>query len=806
MSETKSHFGTKAETLARLYAGYPELNTPRPCLLPFSRWKEHPGDVLAELRGSFPRRTRLAVRSSCRAEDTAEHSNAGAFHSRLDIPLDDEAALSEAVDAVFASYGSPRGEHLLIQPMVRAAVSGVIMTRALDDGSPYYVINYDDESRRTDTVTGGSGVTKTVYVYKGVRDSDFDSERVRTMVRFARSLEAIFSLGALDIEFGMEEDGTMHLFQVRPISGSAVRGFAAASEVSDRIRYVEAFVRERLAPRSGLYGTGNILGVMPDWNPAEIIGVTPRPLAASLYREAVTRRVWSLAREEMGYRTMPPEELMVLIAGRPYIDVRSSFNSFLPEGVVPESGRRLVDAMLARLDDNPELHDKVEFEVAFTVVDFDTRERLRSRYPGILGEAGERDFLVRLTALTRRALDLSPSGSMAGAEARIERLEALQRLRPAGEDSTGDDPAGLLVRVRTLLEECCRLGTQPFSVLARHGFIAESLLRSAVRRGALAPERVAALKQSVPTVSSEFSTAFAEVCAGRGDRAAFLKRFGHLRPGTYDILSPSYAERENLFDGHSPPRPEAGQEPFVFSAEETRALNALLRESGLGGQDASGGADAGILFEYIRRAVAGREYGKFVFTRNLSDILDSLARWGESRGLDRETVSLLTVPQILDSLTAPALTADTGHFRELAEANERTCALGRSLKLSYLIRSPRDVYIVPQHRSAPNYITAGRVEAPVVSLDAASGCDARITGKIVCIESADPGFDWIFARGIAGLVTKYGGANSHMAIRCAEYGIPAAIGCGEMLFGRVARASRCLLNPGGCSVVPADGS
>ena len=50
------------------------------------------------------------------------------------------------------------------------------------------------------------------------------------------------------------------------------------------------------------------------------------------------------------------------------------------------------------------------------------------------------------------------------------------------------------------------------------------------------------------------------------------------------------------------------------------------------------------------------------------------------------------------------------------------------------------------------------------------------------IENADPGFDWIFGHKIKGLVTKYGGVNSHMAIRCAELEIPAAIGCGEKKF------------------------
>ena len=71
----------------------------------------------------------------------------------------------------------------------------------------------------------------------------------------------------------------------------------------------------------------------------------------------------------------------------------------------------------------------------------------------------------------------------------------------------------------------------------------------------------------------------------------------------------------------------------------------------------------------------------------------------------------------------------------------------------------------------------------------------NLDNRIIVIEKAEPGNDWIFSKyKITGLIAKYGGAASHMAIRCLELGIPAALGCGEKIFRYLSECSRIVLD------------
>jgi len=275
---------------------------------------------------------------------------------------------------------------------------------------------------------------------------------------------------------------------------------------------------------------------------------------------------------------------------------------------------------------------------------------------------------------------------------------------------------------------------------------------------------------------------YAGVTSGHGDRQRFLAKYGHLRPGTYEITSRRYDERDDLFLDVPPELPPAAAEHFTLTAAERRAIDKLLGEAGLSAQSADG------LLAYARIAIASREEIKFIFSRALSGALSSIVRWGAVQGLSRDDLSFIDWPTIERSLVFAELDDADRRLFDIAQEGRRSIDASHAFRLSHIICGTRDVYVATVNRSVPNFIGTGHASGPVTELLPATSATVGIDGHIVCIENADPGFDWIFTKRPIALITKFGGTNSHMAIRCAEFGLPAAIGCGEQIYNRIAAA------------------
>jgi len=774
-------FGTKAETLIRLKSRLQGASIPELFHFTVEQWVLDRQSLLQTMRDKFGE-TLLAVRSSALIEDSATSSQAGAFLSVLKVRSSEEH-LATTIDTVVASMtGNPR-DQVLVQVMADdITLSGVIMTYDMVHGAPYYCIEYEDESGRTDMVTSGNGIHKGLFVYRHTELADIRSPRIAAFLGLTRKLEAICNCSALDIEFGMSKDGKLTLFQVRRISLAQSWHPSTEIRVKRQLHYVASFIKNRARRRDGILGSRTALAVMTDWNPAEIIGTTPRPLAASLYRELITGEVWRTARAQMGYREVPDKELMVLMSAHPYIDVRLSFNSFLPARLPESIGEKLVNAWLDRLEAIPELHDKVEFEIVQTCTDFCFEEDFIARYPGLLTEQEFEIYRAALSDLTRACLTQDEHNTL---EQALTCVGHLQRGLGVLADTDGDT---WLSRAVFLIGQCKQYGALPFAIAARHAFVAESLLRSAVRKGVLTPSRLEELRRSIRTVTGQMVNAYGQACRDEISRNAFLLEYGHLRPGTYEITSLRYDERDDLFDAESGKIPHIQETMFAFDEAERTGMEMLLRQ----GRVDVLGADA--FLEYAKRAIAAREHVKFLFTRVLSDALSALVQWGQLQGLSRDDLSFIAWPDLAQCLFEPTSDYIDKHFLELAESGRRKGSAARAFRFSHIIFDVANLHIATQSRSVPNFIGMGKASGRIVEIEANTSANTYLKDCIVCVESADPGFDWIFTKAPSALITKFGGANSHMAIRCAELGMPAAIGCGTQLYDRVVSAGQAELD------------
>lgn len=736
-----------------------------------------------ELRSKFGSDL-LVVRSSAGDEDGEIESNAGAYESVLGVSADNADEIQRAVRKVCASLtkGSRNDEsdEIFFQLLIKEPLmSGVIFTRELSSGAPYYVVNYDDQSGLTNTVTSGDGeyANRTLYIHRGAVDQ-IRSDRFLRLLKAVQELETLLDNDVLDIEFAVDHELRPHLFQVRALTTAADWEENIGGRVDAALVGVQSFLKDKFSPQAGVFGSTTIFGQMPDWNPAEMIGRAPRALSLSLYRRLITDDAWRLAREIMGYSVPTGQPLMVSLAGQPFIDTRLSFHSYLPANLQPEIADKLVNAWVQRLRERPELHDKVEFDIAITTFSFDLDDRMDTLASCL--ELPEREtFRDALLGLTQPLVQGLGEGSIAAALARIDQLAKCEM----------PEPAAGLTGLNRLIEQCVRYGTVPFSILARHGFIARTFLLSLLHRGALDEFTVARLQGGVRTVASELLDDIHTLQNGALTRAEFMQRYGHLRPGTYDILSPRYDQMDTF--GASPISQHITSdklEPFSLSAKQREAVDHLLLEAPFPNVDCDG------LMSYISTAISGREYGKFVFTRSVSAMLELIADYGERHGVSRDELSHVPLEVILESgATSGDGRSIQDRLRTIAMENVERHRLTSAIRLPQVLFDEAGVHIVPFQVSQPNFITVGKVSADALYLGPRQS-SPDLLGRIVLIENADPGYDWIFAQSIAGLITKYGGANSHMAIRCAEFGIPAAIGCGEQRFDALLKATRLNLD------------
>ena len=133
-------------------------------------------------------------------------------------------------------------------------------------------------------------------------------------------------------------------------------------------------------------------------------------------------------------------------------------------------------------------------------------------------------------------------------------------------------------------------------------------------------------------------------------------------------------------------------------------------------------------------------------------------------------------------------------IKKIAEKNQKKFNVSSFTELPPLLLTSKDFDFFVYPKNIPNFIGERKVRYQLFIIDNMK-IKKELKNKIILIPNADPGFDWIFSHNISGLITIYGGANSHMAIRSAEFGISAAVGIGEIKFKELSKFKVVELDP-----------
>ena len=167
-------------------------------------------------------------------------------------------------------------------------------------------------------------------------------------------------------------------------------------------------------------------------------------------------------------------------------------------------------------------------------------------------------------------------------------------------------------------------------------------------------------------------------------------------------------------------------------------------------------------------------------------IFKNLEYFGIKYKLKRSDLSYLNIFDILNLYVDLSGNKPVAYIKKRIRENKKKYIENKNINLPDIIIAGKDLFLQDKENSRINYISNKIVTSKIVEFKKQKFND-NFDG-VICIENADPGYDFLFTKNIKGLVTKYGGQNSHMAIRCAELNLPALIGVGEQIFNKIIKS------------------
>ena len=767
MSKIKRTF-TKAESLHILKKNEKKLSIKVPSFIYFTKkkYKKDYKKILNRVQKIFKKK-KLIIRSSSQQEDNIYQSNAGKFKSFQNLSTNKEE-VDKSINKIIKDFENDNDQIIVQEFIHKPKMSGVIFTRNLNNNSPYYTINFD-KSGFTNLITSGADnpLMKTVIIMRGSKNfSKFFKKELKSVTK----IEKLFNNDRLDLEFCITKN-TFYIFQCRPLK--------KLQNIDDE-KFDQAIINVRKKIKKiqnkipNLSGKTTYFANMSDWNPAEMIGVKPSPLSLSLYSELITDEVWAEQRNDYGYQDVRPNPLMINFAGSPYIDLRVDFNSFLPSDLPKKIKEKSINYYLNKIKKNPSLQDKIEFELIETCYDFSTKKNLCK----FLSKKESDLYSKQLKDLTNKILINKPpilDNELKKIIKLNDKIEILKKSKLSE-----------VQKIFFYIKDCKKLGTLPFAGTARLAFVSTKLLRSLVTMQILTEKDLEEFYQSIPTITKQMKLSYSNL-RNKKDIDNFLKKYGHLRPSTYSISSKNYKENfKEYFNKKNNPDKNIIRKKLSLSKGKEIQINKLLKKHGLK-------INCKRFLDFASKSISLREYTKLIFSKSINQIFHNLIKLSKEIKISRRDLEYISIKNFITHYSGVNVEKLKTSLNEEIKKNKRNEKFLNLIEFPEFISDEKDICNFEQKTKKGNFITNKIVEAEIIRLEKIKDY-SNLNNKIVLIKNADPGYDFIFSYKIKGLITEYGGANSHMSIRCLELGIPAIIGIGKRDYNLLSRKNFIIIN------------
>ena len=268
---------------------------------------------------------------------------------------------------------------------------------------------------------------------------------------------------------------------------------------------------------------------------------------------------------------------------------------------------------------------------------------------------------------------------------------------------------------------------------------------------------------------------------------SFVFKYGHLRPSMYSILNKNYNDNhKNYFSQNINVYKKKITPSFNLDRKKKKEINSLFKKGGI-----NISFDNFLIFS--KKAIENRELSKLIFSKSINEIFVNLKKLAKEINLDINNFEHLDINLIKKSFNNLNQDKLKDIINWNIRKNKKHYQNTKNIRMPEVISSILDFDYFYELSSEENYVTNNTILGELVFLSKINNFE-KLKNKIIMIESADPGYDFIFSYNIKGLITKYGGQNSHMAIRCNELNLPAIIGVGEKVYSNFEKINKIYID------------